>query len=82
MKSYHFQPRNPLHKVPGDNPALDKYDPDQEKHREVLPIPPRDERVSYLFPHEWDELKIREGETYDWEPWDGECQGDCCREGH
>jgi hypothetical protein len=80
VKAYHHQPLNPRHKVPGDNPCLGKYDPDQEKHREYLPIHPREERPNYLFPHEFDRIKIREGEMWEQTEWDGKCNGDCCKE--
>lgn len=80
MRSYDERPLSPRHKVPGDNPCLDKYDPDQDKHRKYLPLPDRDERVPYLFPSEWDEIRIREGEMQERTEWDGKCNGKCCKE--
>lgn len=82
MKSYDVRPLSPRHKVPGDNPCLDKYDPDQDKHRTYLSIHPRDERPSYLTEKEWDEIKIRDGEMRERTEWDGKCYGECCNGGY
>lgn len=76
----HDTPQGSRLPIPGDNPVLDKYDPDQEKHREEMGLPPRDEKPSYLTDREWEHIKIQTGQMQEPSAWDGECKGDCCKE--
>lgn len=64
--------------IPGDNPWVPKFHPDQHKHDDLRPRP-RDEKPPYLSDAEWEHIRIKDGEMLpDETPWDGTCQGPCC----
>lgn len=76
----HDAPHGSRLPIPGDNPVLDKFDPDQENHREGLNLPPRDEKPPYLNDREWEHIRIKPGQVREQSTWDGKCNADCCKE--